>query len=489
MSALLVAGIVLIGFVTTLVADDDKLPVTLTGATRGTVAEMIDVPGNVTARASATLTAPADGTLSALRVRAGDTVRAGQVLAVIDSPVARKRLDQARQALADAKRASRGLRNSGDLPRRHAKTDKAAATAFADARRAIDEISDPQVRAALLAQVTAAHRQYEVAVRAADDAVRAVQRGVAGVNSAVGALAAAQRVQAQQAYDLTKVTVDALTLRAPIDGVVQVGGGAAPSAPTDGLASLLRSAGALAGAAGPLAGSGIDGAVTAEGRAVGGDGMVGGGATVQVGERVSAGTAVVTVVDVSELGLMAEIDETDVLSIAPGMAAMAELDAVPGATYPAQVRSVDLLPSTSARGGVAYRVRLSLAAGQLTTGQSAAGQPAAGQPAAGQPAAGQPAAGQPANASDAPIPRPGMSALIHLRVREAADVVTVPSAAVRSVAGRDVVWVARAGRAEQVPVTLGVQGEELVQIVDGVQPGDQVVVRGGDRVRIGQQLP
>ncbi|MBB4959728.1 efflux RND transporter periplasmic adaptor subunit [Micromonospora polyrhachis] len=469
LSALLVAGVVLIGFVTTLVVDDDRLPVTLTGATRGTIAETVDIPGNVTARASATLTAPADGTLTALRVRAGDTVRAGQVLAIIDSPVARKRLDQARQALDDAKRASRGLRNSGDLRRRHGATDKAATVAFADARRAIDEISDPEVRAALLAQLAAAHRQYEVATRAADDAVRAVQRGVAGVNSAVGALTAAQRVQAQQAYDLTKATVDALTLRAPIDGVVQIGGGAAPSAPTDGLAGLLRSAGALTGGASLLAGSGIGGAVAAEGRPVGGDGMVGGGGTAQVGDRVGAGTAIVTVVDVSELGLIAEIDETDVLSVAPGMTATAELDAVPGATYPAQVRSVDLLPGTSARGGVAYRVRLSLAAGRF--------------------AAGHATAGRLADASDAPTPRPGMSALIHLRVREAADAVTVPSAAVRSVAGRDVVWVARAGRAEQVPVTLGVQGEELVQIVDGVQPGDQVVVRGADRVRIGQQLP
>jgi hypothetical protein len=38
-------------------------------------------------------------------------------------------------------------------------------------------------------------------------------------------------------------------------------------------------------------------------------------------------------------------------------------------------------------------------------------------------------------------------------------------------------------------VTVGVQGQDLVQIVNGVQPGQQVVVRGTDQVRSGQQLP
>jgi hypothetical protein len=39
-----------------------------------------------------------------------------------------------------------------------------------------------------------------------------------------------------------------------------------------------------------------------------------------------------------------------------------------------------------------------------------------------------------------------------------------------------------------VAVTVGVQGPDLVQILDGVRAGDQVVVRGADRVTDGQEV-
>ncbi|WP_089155357.1 efflux RND transporter periplasmic adaptor subunit [Micromonospora sp. NBS 11-29] len=422
---------------------DDAPVVTVAQVGRAPVTEVIDAPATVTARAAATLTAPADGTLSGLRVQPGQRVTRGQVLAVVDSPTARERLAQAREALRAAKRAGRGV-GASDLGGSRRGTDRAADEAFAAARAAAGKVGDPQLRAALLLQVTSAQRQYESAARAADRAVTAVQRGVAGLNSAVGALSAAQRLQAQQAYDLAKATVDALTLRAPIAGVVQPGG--TRVAPSADLGGLLGAAGAgldpaalgAAGSGGPPAG--VDDAVPA-------------------GGRVTAGTPVFTVVDVGRLGLFAEVDETDVLLVRAGVPASVELDAVTGATYDATVRSVDVLPTSSARGGVTYRVRLDLGAGRLGATETA------------------------------PAPRPGMNAVVRLRVREAADAVAVPASAVFSADGRDAVWVLRDGRAGRVPVTVGVQGQDLVQIVDGVRAGDRVVVRGADQVRDGQELP
>ncbi|NES12471.1 HlyD family efflux transporter periplasmic adaptor subunit [Micromonospora sp. PPF5-17B] len=424
---------------------DEKSPVTVAQVGRSPVAEVIDAPATVTARAAATLTAPADGTLASLRVQPGQRVTKGQVLAVISSPSAQDRLKQAREALRAAKRAGRGV-GVGDLGGRRRGTDRAAEEAFDAARQAAGKIGDPQLRSALLLQVESAQQQYESAARAADRAVAAVQRGVAGLNSAVGALSAAQRLQAQQAYDLAKATVDALTLRAPIPGVVQPGGTRAATA-TD-LSGLLGAAGGgvpgldpsalgSAGQAGPP--PGVDDAVPP-------------------GGRVTAGTPVLTVVDTGQLGLLAEVDETDVLLVRAGVTAAVELDAVTGASYDATVRSVDVLPTTSARGGVTYRVRLGLGAGRLGEGEAA------------------------------PTPRPGMNAVVHLRVREAADAVAVPASAVFSADGRDAVWVLRDGRADRVPVTVGVQGQDLVQIVSGVQAGDRIVVRGADQVHDGQEL-
>ncbi|MEH0935907.1 efflux RND transporter periplasmic adaptor subunit [Micromonospora psammae] len=422
---------------------EDKPDVTLASAAKNAVAEVIDAPATVTARAAATLTAPADGTLASLRVQPGQRVKRGQILAVVDSPSARQRLRQAKEALTAAKRAGRGV-GTGDLSGSRRGTDKAADEAFDAARDAADKIADKQLRDALLAQVTSAQKQYAAAARSADRAVRSVQRGVAGLNSAVGALSSAQRLQAQQAYDLAKATVDALTLRAPIGGVVQPGG--TPSGGGTDLAALLGG-GQLPADLGPSAPTG-----SRAGPPPGVDDAIG------VGGRVTAGAAVLTIVDTGALGLAAEVDETDVLLVRPGLTATVELDAVTGATYEATVRSVDVLPTSSARGGVTYRVRLALGAGKLGEGAAA------------------------------PTPRPGMNAIVHLQVREAADAVTVPASAVFSADGRDAVWVVRDGKADRATVTVGVQGPDLVQILDGVQAGDRVVVRGADRVTDGQEV-
>jgi multidrug efflux pump subunit AcrA (membrane-fusion protein) len=263
----------------------------------------------------------------------------------------------------------------------------------------------------------------------------------------MSALTAAQRAQAKAAYDLAKSTVDALTLRAPVAGVVQLGGlssgGGGPS-----LNDLLSAAGGAGAAAaapaqtgtGAPSGPGVDPAVP-------------------LGGKVTAGTPVLTVVDVSELGLLAEVDETDVLLVQPGVPAIVELDAAPGARYEATVSSTDIMPSTSVRGGVSYRARLKLGVGKYGDGRVA------------------------------PTPRPGMNAVAHLEVRSIRDTVTVPAAAVFNAGGKDAVWLVRDGKAVQTTVTVGVAGQDRVQVLSGISDGDKLVVRGADKVRAGMELP
>ena len=152
------------------------------------------------------------------------------------------------------------------------------------------------------------------------------------------------------------------------------------------------------------------------------------------------------------LGLVAEVDETDVLLVKAGVKATVELDAAAGSAYEATVRSIDLLPTTSARGGVSYKVRLDLA-----------------------------------EAGDAPTPRPGMSAVLRLQVREADDAVTVPASAIINVDGRDTVWAVRGDSYERVPVTLGVQGEDVVQVTEGLDAGQRIAVAGADEIQPGDK--
>jgi len=428
---LAVAGVLLVSS-TAASCGDEPTDVRLGEAARGTVAEIVEAPGSVTARAAATVSAPAAGTLDDLRVEPGRRVSKGQVLAVIDAPELEARRQSAERALDEASRGGGGFSSSSGFSSVRRKTDKQASEAFEQARAAAAKITDPALREVLLKQVDAANQQYSAASSAAAAALRSVERGVASLGEAVSSLSAAQRLQAQQAYELADAAVEALTLRAPVAGVVQFGGtaGASPSS----LGDLLSSGGAAPAAAG--GGSGLPGVDTAVPR----------------GAYVAAGTPLFTVVDVSRLGLLAEVDETDVLLVKPGVKATVELDAATGSAYEASVRSIDLLPTTSARGGVSYKVRLDLTPGE-----------------------------------DAPSPRPGMSAVIRLQVREADDAVTVPASAIINVDGRDTVWAVRGDSYERVPVTLGVQGEDVVQVTGGLDAGQRIAVSGADEIQPGDR--
>ena len=417
---------------------DEESGVTLGTAGRGTVDEIVEAPGSVTARAAATVSAPAAGTLAELRVESGDRVGKDQVVAVIDAPELEARRRSAERALAEAGRSPVLPGGAGDFTEVRRRTDEQAATAFEEARAAAAGIADPALRTVLLKQIDAAREQYAAASAAAAAALRSAQRGVASLGAAVGSLATAQRLQAQQAYELANAAVEALTLRAPVAGVVQLGGATGGGTPS--LTDLL------AGGTAPTAPA-----------AASGSGLPGVDAAVPQGAYVAAGTPVVTVVDVSRLGLTAEVDETDVLLVKPGGTATVELDAATGAGYEATVRTVDLLPTTSTRGGVSYRVHLDLGKGRYPDGAAA------------------------------PQPRPGMSAVVRIRVRQATGAVTVPASAIVNTDGRDSVWAVRDGRYQRVPVTVGVQGEDIVQVTAGLDPGQRIVVAGADRVRAGDQ--
>jgi multidrug efflux pump subunit AcrA (membrane-fusion protein) len=434
----LALALVLLVSLTAASCGDEDTGVTVGQAARGTVDEIVEAPGSVTARAAATVSAPAAGTLADLRVEAGDRVGKGQVLAVIDAPELEERRRAAAKALDQASRGGAPSVGTSGFTSVRRRTDKQAAAAFDDARDAAAGIADPALRGVLLKQVDAAQQQYSAASSAAAAALRSVQRGVASLGEALGSLSAAQRLQAQQAYDLADAAVEALTLRAPVAGVVQLGG-----ATTGGTPSLtdLLSAGAAPTAPAAAGGAGLPGVDTA----------------VPQGAYVASGTPVATIVDVTRLGLTAEVDETDVLLVKAGIGATVELDAATGASYEATVRAVDLLPTTSARGGVSYRVRLDLTGGRYDDGATA------------------------------PTPRPGMSAVVRLRVRQAADAVTVPASAIVNADGRDTVWAVRDGRYQQVPVRVGVQGENVVQVTSGLDSGQRIVVAGADRVRAGDK--
>jgi Cu(I)/Ag(I) efflux system membrane fusion protein len=159
---------------------------------------------------------------------------------------------------------------------------------------------------------------------------------------------------------------------------------------------------------------------------------------VQEGMRVEAGEALYRTADLSDMWLIAQVQEQDLGTVQPGQLARATFVAFPGRTFEGKVDFI--YPSLSAETRTA-RVRIVL-----------------------------------------PNPDGALRASMYANVQinassGGAPVLSVPNSAVLDSGTRQAVLVARGeGRFEPRSVRLGVRGDDWVQVLDGIKPGDRVVV-------------
>lgn len=423
----------------------------------GPVTQVVEAPATVTPKSQITVDATAAGSVAQLMVADGQHVTAGQTLLRIDSPDAQAQLNAAKAA--DAQAAAQGKKSSGgsviDFSRSESNADANAQKAFDAAQATANQIADPAVKASILSQITSARNQYATASNDVRNTIANFNNGIASASDVVGSLSDAQRTQTQAAVAIAQKTVDSLTIKASIAGDVSlrsgVGGAGASGVDVSSLLSQLGgNLGSLAGAAGGSLGS------AASGGSGGSD--PGGDTVIAQGAPVDSGAPLLVITDSSTLTLTAQVDETSILQVTPGITANVQLDAVPDGNYPATVVSIDSQGQSSSRGGVTYRVRLSLGAGQLGDG------------------------------SAAPVPRPGMSAVADLQVANKAHVLAVPSAAIVHDGNQDTVWLVTSGKAHRHVVRLGAQGDTTVEVSSGLNAGDVIVTSGADKVHDGQKL-
>lgn len=423
----------------------------------GPVTQVVEAPATVTPKSQITVSATAAGSVAQLMVADGQHVTAGQTLLRIDSPNAQAQLSAAKAA--DAQAAAQGKKSSGggviDFSQSESDADANAQKAFDAAQATAAQIADPAVKASILSQITSARNQYATASNDVRNTIANFNNGIASASDVVGSLSDAQRTQTQAAVAIAQKTVDSLTIKASIAGDISlrsgVGGASASGVDVSSLLSQLGgNLGSLAGAAGGSLGSAASGGS--------GGGNPGGDTVIAQGSPVDSGVPLLVITDSSTLTLTAQVDETSILQVTPGIAADVQLDAVPDADYPAAVVSIDSQGQSSSRGGVTYRVRLSLGAGTLGDG------------------------------SAAPVPRPGMSAVADLKVANEAHVLAVPSAAIVHDGNQDTVWLVTSGTAHRHVIRLGAQGDITVEVSSGLSAGDVIVMSGADKVHDGQKL-
>ena len=172
--------------------------------------------------------------------------------------------------------------------------------------------------------------------------------------------------------------------------------------------------------------------------------------SVEAGNVVQAGKELMLLAPAGETQVVVEIDERNLAQLALGQKALGSADAFSGQRFAAEL--VYINPGIDAlRGSVEVKLKV---------------------------------------ANPPAFLRQDMTASVDIEVARRADTVIVPTEAVRDATGRQP-WVLaiRGWRAVRQPVKLGLRGDTRIEVLEGVEPGDELipatngVVKAGQRVR------
>ena len=161
----------------------------------------------------------------------------------------------------------------------------------------------------------------------------------------------------------------------------------------------------------------------------------------KAGELVAQTTPVVTLVDLSHLQASLTIDETEISRVKLGQPARVTLDAHPGQDLDAKV--AEIAPTATVQQGVVtYRVKVGLPATDLTL-------------------------------------KPGMTTNVEIILDRRPGVLLVPNRALRSANGQRVVQVVRdpAQPPVEVAIKTGLSNDTVTEVVSGLSEGDRVVTQ------------
>ncbi len=458
--------------------------------TRATLEAKIGASGSVRSNQSATLNWQTSGTVDEVKVAVGDQVATGDELALLSKSSLSQNLILAQADLVNAKKALDDLLNS---PLQQAQAQQA----IEDAQNALDDLKNPQLSQAQAQQAVAnaqkavedANRQFQntrlpgnqssideaeaQVVLAKDRLDKAKEKYAPYANRPEDNLTRAtllsQMAQAQQQYDAAVRTLNGLlgTASATDQSVAQ-------SKVETALAQLAQAQrdydrlkngptpAELALAEAKLAdaqrnweriknGPNPDDVAAAQAKVDAAQAAINqshvtapfGGTITQVfsqpGDQVAPGTAAFRLDDSSRLLVDLEISEVDINQIANGQAVVLTFDSIPGKEYQGQVNAVASVGET-VQGVVNFTVTV-----EMTD-------------------------------ADAQV-KPGMSAAAEIVTSSVENALLIPNRAVRTVSGKQEVYVMRTGIPTSVTITLGKSSDTDSELVEGdIKEGDLIVL-------------
>lgn len=465
------------------------------------LAVLVAASGAVGAESRTAVYPPTTGTLASLEVAEGEEVTAGQVLAVMDTAPIEIQIAQAQaayqSAIAQRNAITSSAPGSSDLKAAQAGVD-AAWSAYSLANAAYEaalagfgapsasDIAQAQTAVAL-AQATADTAQaaydgfydnvYLPAPEPRDTALESTlaalsiardqtaanlidaQRSLAGLiaaqnNKAASAQAKIARDQAYAGYLAAVSQRDALAKASnvgPALAAANAGVAAAESALSYANDTLSR-----AEIVAPVGGVVLFSGGASSASLLAGTGFsTGGGSTggsLSVGSSVSPAGAPFEIVSFDTLAFTAQVDETDVVRVEPGLKATISLDGITDREFTAEVERIGRESVTTPTGGTAFEVRLLFEPGDSTV-------------------------------------LLGMNGSVEIEVETIGNAITIPVEALFEDGGTDYVYRVVDGRAKRTEINTGRITETRVEILGGVAEGETVIVSGvakladGDRVK------
>jgi multidrug efflux pump subunit AcrA (membrane-fusion protein) len=423
--------------------------------TRSDVSKVVSAVGTLEAAQPTDVVPLVGGTIAALPVKEGDYVSAGDVLAVLDEAELQA---QAAQAEADyLTSASIGDILEGQWANSTAlyKGVEYASQVFVEMQGQIDQlILDfydlmpalmpflPPDQQEFLKSLLAEERADYIQAAASRPGVPSIS--YSGYPSTAAAADAARVEAARYNYERVMEGTKSPNITAPVSGYVVF---AAPSGLnlTDLLSESLGGLGSLTSSLGSLSGM------------LGGDvsSLLGGGTEaggeLKVGSELSAGQTAFQIVDLQDMRVMAQVEETDIPEIQEEQSVEVYLDAYPDIVFTGKVVQVGVKSQTGSAGTTIFPVFVQM------------------------------------DRTDIPL-RLGYNATVDIKVLSKTGVVAVPITAVLEEDGTEYVYVVEGGKAYRRDIEAGDRTEEWVQVVSGLEVGERVVVEGVGKVKEGSKV-
>ena len=467
--------------------------------TRGAITTNVSLSGSIAAQSTSGLTFAETGTVSRVNVTLGQEVKAGDVLAELDSPAAKDGLRQAELNL-QAAQISLSKMLEGASPADKASAEQSVVQATTTLKQAEDALkklhAGPTTSELLAAQQAVASAQSQVKtaeanldkledtgaskteIAAAKTSIQAAKLGVSEAQAKLTDLTngpdAIDVQSAQSAITAAKAGLESAIAKR--DGVLR---GAEPNDIALQQNTVAKAQLAYDTAKETMAGATLvapfDGTVAE--------------LNIKVGDQVGAGgdTAPITLHTPNSLKIELTVGDTDYQDLEVGQKGFATVSSLDNASFPIEIESIGSLPSTN-QGVVTYKATariLDLGTAAVAGINSGAPVQVQVSPDGSAPPSGRPEAQQGSGAPSAaastpeakPTPLPGMQAQVTLVADQRLDVLTLPLAAVTRVAGQSTVQVLKDdGSVETVPVVTGLSNNRAIEIVSGLEEGQTVVL-------------